>query len=506
MDLTAPICVVGAGQSGILAAAKLRDLGYRNIDILEAGAQLGGYCQTAEAEGEIYDFQAHLIIQQDFGEDAAGTAIDELIGKHPVETQVEALHFVAETDSGKPGLTVPPHFLPLFRTLTPEQAADQLAEAWNLIERAIRDKRGPGLSGLAFDRIPGETWETYRARHTPLVGEILQGLTLYANMRRPRQPAETIININAHISGHVSQLAKMILSLYPAQKQALLERMPQSLRAQMNSRRPVTVAFRHGFISFIRQIVDDCRLEVSVDSTVTSIEPVPGEGVRVTYTAGGENRSAMYSRVVVTARPAQIRDIFPAGAVHELFAERNCPRTWTRSYLIKVREELLTFPSRSNSPEPLGFWLLEPYGSYTDSDPEQALHRITAANKQHPGPYWICFSNSDTSITDAQAWALAKEGLFLFDDPELVAETIAEWPAYPSATAVREGWFERVSDIQGRDGIYFVGEILSGPTAECISSFVREVIPSWFGPEGDTPDPPPGPAADQRAQGATIGG
>ncbi|MCU1641262.1 MAG: hypothetical protein JWN03_1537 [Nocardia sp.] len=506
MDLTAAICVVGAGQSGILAAAKLRDLGYRNIDILEAGAQLGGYCETVEVEGEIYDFQAHLIIQQDFGEDATGTAIDELMRKHPTETQVEALHFVAETDSGKPGLTVPPHFVPLFRTLTPEQAADQLAEAWNIIEGAVRDRRGPGLSGLAFDRIPGETWETYRARHSPLAGEILQGLTLYANMRRPRQPAETIININAHISGHVSQLAKMMLSLYPAQRQSLLERMPQSLRAQMSSRRPVTVGFRRGFISFMRQVVDDCRLEVSVGSRVTSIEPVPTEGVRVTYTAGGKYHRTMYSSVVVTARPAQIRNIFPAGDIHELFAERNCPRTWTRSYLIKAREEIITFPRRPNSAEPLGFWLLEPYGSYTDSDPEQAMHRITAANKQHPGPYWICFSNSDTSISDAKAWTLAKESLFLFDDPELISETIADWPAYPSVAAIREGWFERISEIQGRGGIYFVGEILSGPTVECISSFVREVIPCWFGPEHLATSAPPNPTADQRAQGATTGG
>ncbi|MFI7004486.1 FAD-dependent oxidoreductase [Nocardia sp. NPDC050175] len=482
MDLAAPICVVGAGQSGILAAAKLRDLGFENIDILEAGAHLGGYCQTVEVDGDIYDFQSHLVIQQSFGADTAGTAIDELLRNHPVPTKTEALYFVGRSDSGKPQLAVPPHLLALFQTLTAEQTIDQLVAAWNIIERALRDRHGPGASGLAFDRVPGETWETYRARHAPLVGEVLQGLVIYANMRRPRQPAETVININAHISGHVSQLAKLVLSLYPAEKDALLARMPQSLVAQLTSHRPVSLSFREGFVSFLRRIADDHRLTVTVNSQVTGIEPVQPEGVRVTYTVDGEQRSAIYSRVVVTARPAQIREMFPEREIRELFAERNCPRRWTRSYLIRVREELISFPRRPDSAEPLGFWVIDPYGSYTDTDPEQAMHRITAANKQHPGPYWVCFSNSDTSISAAEAWSLAKDSLFLFHDPELVAETIAEWPAYPSAAAVRDGWFDHVTDIQGRDGVYFVGEILSGPTAECISSFVRDVIPAWFEP------------------------
>ncbi|MFD6157107.1 FAD-dependent oxidoreductase [Nocardia sp. NPDC060256] len=482
MDLAAPICVVGAGQSGILAAAKLRDLGFENIDILEAGAQLGGYCQTVDVDGDIYDFQSHLVIQQSFGADMAGTAIDELLSNHPVPTKTEALYFVGRSDSGKPQLAVPPHFVPLFQTLTAAQTIDQLAEAWNIIERALRDRHGPGASGVAFDRVPGETWETYRARHAPLVGEVLQGLVIYANMRRPRQPAETIININAHISGHVSQLAKLVLSLYPAEKAALLARMPQSLVAQLTSHRPVSLSFRDGFVSFLRRIAEDHRLTVTVNRQVTGIEPVQPDGVRVTFTADGEQRSAIYARVVVTARPAQIREMFPEGAIRELFAEQNCPRRWTRSYLIRAREELISFPRRPDSVEPLGFWVIDPYGSYTDTDPEQAMHRITAANKQHAGQYWVCFSNSDTSISDAQAWSLAKDSLFLFHDPELVAETIAEWPAYPSAAAVGDGWFERVADIQGRHGIYFVGEILSGPTAECISSFVRDVIPLWFEP------------------------
>ncbi len=480
MDFGAPICIVGAGQSGILAAAKLRDLGYRSVEILEASPEVGGLCQTAEVDGEIFDFQAHLIVQQDFGEDMADTAIHELITRHPVPTQPEILHFVARSPSGGPQQAVPPHFVPLLSTLTAEQAADQLAAAWSIIEKARQDRSGPGLRGLAFDRIPGETWESYRARHAPLVGEILQGLVLYANMRRPRQPAETVVNINAHINGHVSQLAKMMLRLYPEAREALLQRMPPSLVAQIGSRRPVSLGFPNGFRSLLRRIADDHQLDIALRSRVTRIEPLGPEKIRVAWRADGREHERVYARVIMTGRPSQIRDVFPTGDIHDLFAERNCPRAWTRSYLIRAGAEPIAFPRRAGSPEPLGFWVIDPYGSYTDTDPDQALHRITAANKQHPGRHWVCFSNSDTSVTAAEAWAIAKDTLFLFDEPELVAETIAEWPAYPSAAALRDGWFDRVEAIQGRDGIYFVGEILSGPTIECISSFVRDTIPTWF--------------------------
>ncbi|WP_370947990.1 NAD(P)-binding protein [Amycolatopsis sp. cg5] len=465
MDFSAPVCVVGGGQSGILVAAKLRELGYRDIDILEAGARLGGYSETVTVDGQVYDFQAHLIGQQDFGPDMAGTAVEELTSRHPVELQSEALYFVSRSDSGKPMVAVPPHFVPLLRTLTPIQAVDQLADAWTIIEQAVRERRGPGLGGLAFDGT-AETWETYRARHAPLVGEILQGIALYANMRRPRQPAATVININAHISGHVSQLAKLLLAVFPADRQAMLDRMPPSLRAQIDSRRPIARSFPSGFISFLRRIVDDHGLTVTTGARVTRVD-----GRRVTWQSAGVEHSKTYESVIVTARPSQLREFLDG----DLFSEKNCPRTWTRSYLVRVHEELIEFPK-----DRLGFWVIDPYGSYTDTDPEQALHRVTAVNKQHAGPYWVCFSNSDLSVSDEQAWALAKESLFLFRDPELVAETIAEWPAYPSAAALRDGWFDEVTAAQGRDGVYFVGEILSGPTLECISEFVRTVIPEWF--------------------------
>jgi hypothetical protein len=205
MNVDAPICIVGGGMTGILAAERLHRMGYRRIDIIEARTQPGGYTESIEVEGKVYDFQAHLLAQQDFGRDMSGTALQELLDRYPLEVHAEALHFVTRSRTGKVRMSMPPGFVRFFKSMQPEQVIDQLFQTWSLIERAMRERTGPGLAGLAFDRIPGETWENFRMRQPPLVGEILQSMTLYANMRRVGQPAETVIGTNGHLSGHVSQ-------------------------------------------------------------------------------------------------------------------------------------------------------------------------------------------------------------------------------------------------------------------------------------------------------------
>lgn len=497
MHRDAPICIVGAGMSGILAGEKLRALGYRNIDIIEAAPQLGGYTETIELEGKVYDFQAHLIAQQDFGADMAGTALQGLLDRYPMELHDEALYFVSQDRAGRINVGVPPLLLPFFQTLTPDQLFDGLIQAWRVIEAAIKNKTGPGLTGLSFERSPGETWETFRARHPPLVGAILQSIMLYANMRRVGQPAECVIGANAFLSGNVSQLAKALLAAFPDQKERQLARMPASLVAQLRSKRPIAQSFVHGFNAFLRKIIRDNRLDVLLNTRVMAIEPLaPGKGgepggaasppgaIRVTFeqSVGGRGRfSKTYARVLVSTRPRQTCEIFCDAAIRDLFSEASCPQVWTRTYVIKAEHEVIPFPRRARAGEALGFWLIDPYASYTDSDVEQSLHRITAANRQHESPYWLCFSNSDPSISPEEAWSIARGSLFLFRDPQLIAERLSNWPVYPGARALREGWADKLAALQGRDGVHFVGEVISGPTIEAISTHIQEVIPRWFG-------------------------
>lgn len=55
---SARVCVVGAGASGVVAAATLRELGYESVTVLEREPRLGGKCFTVEHDGRPYEVGA----------------------------------------------------------------------------------------------------------------------------------------------------------------------------------------------------------------------------------------------------------------------------------------------------------------------------------------------------------------------------------------------------------------------------------------------------------------
>src|SRR3954452_16163466 len=52
--------VVGAGISGLATAAALPDHGPRDYLVLEADAEIGGYCKTVRREGFVWDYSGHF--------------------------------------------------------------------------------------------------------------------------------------------------------------------------------------------------------------------------------------------------------------------------------------------------------------------------------------------------------------------------------------------------------------------------------------------------------------
>jgi NADPH-dependent 2,4-dienoyl-CoA reductase/sulfur reductase-like enzyme len=54
-DTQTRIAVLGAGASGLAAAEELRELGYENVTIIEAGAEAGGKTREHEVQGIRYE-------------------------------------------------------------------------------------------------------------------------------------------------------------------------------------------------------------------------------------------------------------------------------------------------------------------------------------------------------------------------------------------------------------------------------------------------------------------
>ncbi len=52
---------IGAGITGLAAAAALGERGDDDYLILESDAEIGGYCKTIKKEGFVWDYSGHFI-------------------------------------------------------------------------------------------------------------------------------------------------------------------------------------------------------------------------------------------------------------------------------------------------------------------------------------------------------------------------------------------------------------------------------------------------------------
>jgi hypothetical protein len=181
---------------------------------------------------------------------------------------------------------------------------------------------------------------------------------------------------------------------------------------------------------------------------------------------------------IITNRPKETRQFVESPNLQDLFSETNCPTVWTRSVLVESQTPVLPpIPGTG-----LGFWILEPYATLTGTDPEKSLNYYTGCNKQNPSKErWMCFSNSDgpDDISPDGAWEIGKAQLieYGFGNPQKITEFLANWPVYPKGGL---NWYETAATLQGKDNVYFGGEVMSGATIESVIDYVYKAVPNWF--------------------------
>jgi hypothetical protein len=181
---------------------------------------------------------------------------------------------------------------------------------------------------------------------------------------------------------------------------------------------------------------------------------------------------------IITSRPKETRKFVDSPDLQELFSESNCPTVWTRSVLVES-DPFCEPPLPDNG---LGVWIMEPYATWTGTAPERAMNYYTGCNKQNPTKErWVCFSNSvaPDEISPDEAWEIGREQLiqYGFENPRYLKEEMANWPVYPKAGL---NWYESAALLQGKDNVFFGGEVMSGATIESIIDYVYKAVPIWF--------------------------
>jgi hypothetical protein len=327
-----------------------------------------------------------------------------------------------------------------------------------------------------------QSWDTGRFAFNELAAAIYDTLLNSANLRRPEIQTGFVVRINALLQLVEPVLITTMLESLADRPDDLnrtmtkfMDNLPTSLRVSLiHTHRYAAYA---GWNNWMRAVVatqqkKSSDFTVLTDTSVVSLEGTERGGIVITDSNGKEHNFAV---AIITSRPADTRKFVLDPELKDLFSERYCPTVWTRSVLLSTATEP---PLRGDG---LGFWLMEPYATWTGTNPAAAQNYFTACNKQAPGNLWMCFANSDgpEKLSVEQAFEIVRPQMreYGFGEISHVSERLVNWPVYARAGT---DFYSRARKLQGKNNIFIGGEIMSGPTLELIIDYVAKAVPYWF--------------------------
>jgi len=325
------------------------------------------------------------------------------------------------------------------------------------------------------------TWDQFKPLLNPVGICLHETMVNSANMRYPDQTSSFIITLNSllqfTVPATLSKMLQQIAEKFPDDWGQILSILPNSLRMSM-IHSSCYAAFQ-GWETWMVRIVDHLKytvgpsLNILTNTAVTRL--TPGNTVEIEDQNG---KIYHFDVAIITSRPKETRQYVDSPKLKQLFCESNCPTVWTRSVLVESESPVLPPIPGSG----LGFWILEPYATWTGTNPKKSLNYYTGCNKQNPSKErWMCFSNSDgpEQISPDAAWEIGKDQLieFGFGNPQKLTEYLSNWPVYPKAGLK---WYEKAGRLQGQDNVFIGGEVMSGATIESVIDYVYKAVPNWF--------------------------
>jgi len=326
-----------------------------------------------------------------------------------------------------------------------------------------------------------------------------------ANMRRPEVNAAFVIRLNSLlqlIEPHL--IANMFIIDPDAEKDKLakerlmvqlMDNLPVSLRTTLVHNRRFAAYegwnnWMNDILNFLGTVgngnMNDNRgfFKLVTGETVTRMEGGVKDGnakstkiAITTTTNAGTTTNYQFDVAIVTSRPRDTREFVVDPILKELFSEKYCPTYWTRSVLV----ETSTQPKdEDNHILDRGFWIMDPYATWTGTNPPKAQNYYTGCNKQNNGTKrWVCFANADANLSPEKAFDFVRPQMknYGYGNITHINEQLVNWPVFARANT---DFYHKLRKVQGKNNIFIGGEIMSGPTLELIIDYVSKAVPYWF--------------------------
>ncbi len=431
------IAIIGAGASGLTSAFHLKQLGYENITVYEKEDRVGGKVYSYPHKNYVYELGAFWVT------DGSHT-IMELADYYGIEPVSEEADFFVLRDNGK--------------TYNFE---DNLLKNYNFFKISwallnfewVRGKFGSDIAKVGNDNIHSDLYlpfETFIHKYhiEPLAYAFRPFWIGCGYGYYETTPAIYVLKLM--VPSIVDSLAQMFNKANPfagSEKNGGLLRFP------------------NGYMGLFERVAEDVP-HLRLGSEVTRVERVFEDGrLVIKVTANGQTEE--FDKLIVSA------DLRAALQFLDVTDEEEALFSQVSSYNLHIK---LVEAEGIDQPLDSMIWFDE-YGTI-----DTMGHMMTLVNRAAVPNVWFTAQLIPwgTSSEEIDEWLIEDVSAAGGHVTDFVVEKPWDYFPYVGEEALRDGFYEKMKDLQGERGTYFVGGALNFETVEFTAVFAKDLVLSNF--------------------------
>ncbi len=423
------IAIIGAGISGLTAAHTLKKLGYNDITLFEARDRVGGKVHTLEKDGYLYELGAILLFKQ-----------SKIIRNLAKEYN---------------------------QPLTKRSKNSLMYSKGKLISAAqcIRDKFGIMdmiMSNFRLYRIVSRCKCFDTPGFTGVDPDLYVNFEEYAKKNK-LDPLAYIFGPTAlaYGYGYIDQVPSMYYLKTIKQAQEF------AFKGELNNlfglRLATAQTFDHGFQGLLNKMAEN--FEVRLGSKVKQvIREQEGNSVKISITAKGGTE--VFDQVIISSIPVQTMKFLDMNKQEQaMFSKvKYFQFHETLFYGEAISGDIGAVIDNSHRTNPKGFPV-----SLINMNPE---HNIFTAYQLHNGEF------TDEKLEQKLVETISNMGGKVKEI--ILTETFEYFPHYDEKELIEQKPFERLENMQGENGTYFIGGLLNFETTEDTAGYAQGLINKHF--------------------------
>lgn len=488
-DPTQHIGIVGAGPAGLFAAERLKTLGFSNVEVLEQADEVADTSQSLRVGDHVFDYSTKFVPATSLDGTGVPAELGELLERCGMELvpSPDAIHF--DPVEGR-ALRVPP----ILRGYGRGRIVREFTRAYEILWHI---SRAPDIPALLREGLvgPGETVEDWGRRHDV---ESFAVLVLFLSdlfLAGPAVQEHATYSLRSRIPFIAGYMQRVLCGI-PALRVALRSRtracrtalgwlgrepgrqeaLDALSRLLADPPRPhVNYVLRQGYKEFFRRLVTQRELHVHLRSRVEEVRPAPAgqRGVVVRLQDGVRT----FDRLILACPPqatasllahyprasSQFRGI---GRDHRIQSWIFEAEGWPRA----VGPAGILIDARN--PAALASHALRIDGTPYGVSKELAESNVmaTAVYRPHDLSVDLC--------EERLVQGMERLGLRV---RRILGTHAFHYPHHADRGRVEAGWFSDLEDLQGRDGLYFTGEVVHGVGVPVLLQGARRMVDRYFG-------------------------